>query len=161
MFSNLDDAYVTATDLLKSQKNCVYDNILDDDSILETSKPKSMFSAQGDLQSFSQVDDMYKLSGKGTDIDSLIQFGKNNEIPKFSVDRLNEKKTEVVPATELKKMIDQSIQDILNATNVGQQKKRKNKINISSSTKEGIFLIIIGILILLLLDILIRIGRNI
>ena len=67
-----------------------------------------------------------------------------------------------------------SIKDILNSPDCNKSNKlekmtgfEKNKkmfsgrMNLSSSTKEGIFLIIVGILFLLLLDMLIRIGKSI
>ena len=185
MFSNLDDAYMTATDLLKTQKNCVYDNILEDESVFGKTFPKNMFSAQGDMQSYQDLENVYKLNNNisvpsGTDISALLTYDKpkdNMGIPQFKLNP-SDGKQNVLPniesSNELKNIIYQSIKDILNSPDCNKSNKlekmtgfEKNKkmfsgrMNLSSSTKEGIFLIIVGILFLLLLDMLIRIGKSI
>jgi len=180
MYCDFDDAFVTATDLLKSQKNCVYDNILDDDSILEKSRPATMFSTQGEIQSYNQLEELYNskqnsdsqyLNKSGTEINFSEDASSDGDgIPKFTINnKPNDKLTEkVVPAQQfydgknIKELINQSIENILKS-NSGQTrtKRQKSKSTLSSNTKEFIFIIVIGILVLLLLDVLIRIGRNI
>lgn len=74
MYCELNDAYNTATDLLHSQQNCVYDDIIkDDDSIIEQCKPKNMFTAQGEFKPYSYEDDMQNMNRGGTPIEVLRQ----------------------------------------------------------------------------------------
>ena len=74
MCFELNNALNTATDLLHSQQNFLYDDIIkDDDSILEQCKPKNMFTAQGEFKPYSYADDMQNMNRGGTPIDVLRQ----------------------------------------------------------------------------------------
>lgn len=115
MYCSLDDAYNTASDLLQSRQDCVYDNIVKDDtSIMEQCRPTDMFTAQGEFKPYSALGEMNNICGTtikqfeqpdelgGTPIDSLTQkqqtiqrkqapaplpVNDNNNVPEYTFDK--------------------------------------------------------------------------
>lgn len=88
MYCSLDDAYNTASDLLQSRRDCVYDNIVKDDtSIMEQCRPTDMFTAQGEFKPYSSLDDTNIMCGT-----TIKQFEQCDEIGGTPIDLLTSKR---------------------------------------------------------------------
>lgn len=120
MYCSLDDAYNTASDLLQSRQDCVYDNIVKDDtSIMEHCRPTDMFTAQGEFKPYSALGEMNDACGTtikqfehhdelgGTPINSLTPkqqnaqrnyapalMSDNNSVPEYAFDKTHKKSSE-------------------------------------------------------------------
>lgn len=86
MFCSLDDAYNTASDLLQEKHDCVYDNIMKEDTdIIEQCRPNNMFTTQGEFKQYDGISEFNEIQKShteqneypnelgGTPIDTLIQ----------------------------------------------------------------------------------------
>jgi hypothetical protein len=87
MYCSLDDAYNTASDLLQSRQDCVYDNIVKDDmSMMEQCRPTDMFTAQGEFKPYSALGEVNNMCGT-----TIKQFEQPDELGGTPIDLLQPK----------------------------------------------------------------------
>ena len=176
MYCELDDAYNTASDLLQSQKNCVYDNIIhDDDSIIEQCKPKNIFTAQGDFKPFESLEETYGFNSNvsneltqfgGTTIDNIQTKTPNTNNANTETKSYFENKNTITQKDEekIRHIVNESFNDIMkkNKPPNSHELETRKKIHkiFTPEIRDGVILTFVGVLILFLLDILVRISKN-
>jgi hypothetical protein len=113
--------------------------------------PKDIFSAQDDLQEYHEnreyngtpIEDIRKT--EATEIDNISSISQ--DLP------LLDKKP------EMPKQTDEQIKSIVNASFNELPKKKNNQYN-TDDMKTGIFIIMVGIVIIISLDVIVRVGRK-
>lgn len=158
MYCDINSAFSTPSDLLQTQPECVYDNIIGDSEHKTENHEINMFSAQGELNKYDGFCNDGSLCIKrdtttGTPISELQNINTSKKIPeqkhtshKFT--RHDEK--------QIRNIIDNKFNDIV--------KKTKKNVNINQHNmreiRDGVILTLIGIIILSLIDILVRIVKT-
>jgi len=188
-YSELDDAYNTVSDLLQSQTNCVYDNIVNDDNnIMENYHQMNMFTTQGDFKSFEDVDNIYGSFNTKEDLPFSVekkqtllkQKGDEKPTEISSLDEIKEKKIEKIEKKELiekpkekeinlskdeekqiKTIVQESFKNMMNINRISPKKIEAQNDVLLSEIRDIVLIVLIGILVIILLDLLVRIARKI
>lgn len=133
MFGYIDDAYITASDLIQNQKEFVHDNVIKDNNY-DTFKPTNIINAQGELTEYdnsSSMSDKKYVNTSGTTLENLCS---QNNYDNYT------------PITPHKQIHNHPIQ-------------QKN-IVLSNDIKLGLITMITGIIVIFFINCIVRLGRK-
>lgn len=172
MYCGLDNAYKTASDLLKSDPNVVYDNIIsDDDSFFSNFKKCDIINTQGEFENHSEIpSNQNTIVQSGTPISEILH---DKQIKQKTQDDIPNtiKKQEVmnnnidVANLQIPKNIEENLKN--NECSANPQTKQKNvehfnlyEQNYFYEIRDGLIMTLIGIIIIFMIDILVRICHK-
>lgn len=155
-YSDLNDAYNTASDLLHSQSNCVYDNIVDDNNgFYENLHHMKMFTTQGDFKSYDDVNNIYgayngrkdlpfSIDRKNPELQNETEQEKPTEIAslgsiEYSEENNDEQEinnSKILQHTSECKMKTQNLEKQINETNLSKEDEHKIKTLVKESFRD-------------------------
>lgn len=168
MYCDLNDAYRDTYDLTQSREDCVYDNIVNDKSVCF---PRNMFSAQGEYSSVEEpkipptIEIEQSLASEEKKEDVLMAGTPINALKNIS-ETQKDTSCKIGTTSDIKKIPKKYSKKSSNVLTLDEEDHPRYQIregfskNFMNDLKDGIFITLIGIMVLFLLDILARISRK-